>query len=101
VRAILLVTVVSVILVAVSLLSGMPALIVQFVYGNPLDPVHATPVPQALLVPAELLQVVGQAVFNPLGLVFYALFYLDIRVRREGLDLEQRLNQRSGPGVAA
>ncbi len=103
VRAIVLVTVVSAILVAVSLLSGLPALIVQFAYSNPLDPVAmaSNPVPQAILVPAELLQVVGQAVFNPLGLVFYALFYLDIRVRREGLDLESRLEARSTPTVAA
>ena len=48
--------------------------------------------PQALFVPAELLQVVGQAVFNPLGLVVYATLYLDMRVRREGLDLERRLD---------
>jgi hypothetical protein len=101
VRAMILVTVVSVILLAVSILSGLPALLVQFAYGNPLDPLNATPVPQALLVPAELLQVVGQAVFSPLGLVFYALFYLDMRVRREGLDLEQRLEARSTPTVAA
>ncbi|QRO01576.1 hypothetical protein JRI60_22410 [Archangium violaceum] len=96
VRAMILVTVVSVILLAVSLLSGLPALIVQFSYRNPLDPasVAANPVPQTLLVPAELLQVVGQAVFSPLALVFYALFYLDMRVRREGLDLERRLEAR-------
>jgi hypothetical protein len=102
VRAMILVTVVSVILIAVSVLSGLPALIVQFTYGNPLDPVAAAanPVPQSLLVPAELLQVVGQAVFSPLGLVFYALFYLDMRVRREGLDLEQRLGTRSTSSAA-
>jgi hypothetical protein len=93
VRAMILVTVVSVILVAVSLLSGLPALIVQFTYGNPMDPVAAAanPVPQSILVPAELFQVLGQAVFNPLGLVFYAMFYLDMRVRREGLDLERQV----------
>jgi hypothetical protein len=103
VRAIILVTVVSVILVAVSLVSGLPALIVQFSYGNPFDPVAmaSNPVPQAILVPAELLQVVGQSVFNSMGLVFYALFYLDIRVRREGLDLESRLEARSTSTVAA
>ncbi|HZI16883.1 MAG TPA: hypothetical protein VE153_41335, partial [Myxococcus sp.] len=96
VRAMILVTVVSIILVAVSLLSGLPALIVQLAYGSPFDPVAAAanPVPQSILVPAELLQVVGQAVFSPLGLVFYAMFYLDMRVRREGLDIERRLEAR-------
>ncbi|WP_257456994.1 hypothetical protein [Archangium lipolyticum] len=96
VRAMILVTVVSVILLAVSLLSGLPALLVQLAYRNPLDPasVAANPVPQLILVPTELLQVAGQAVFSPLALVFYALFYLDMRVRREGLDLERRLEAR-------
>jgi hypothetical protein len=96
VRAMILVTVVSVILIAVSLLSGLPALFVQLAYSNPFDPaaMAANPVPQAVLVPAELVQVVGQAFFSPLGLVFYAMFYLDMRVRREGLDLEQRLKAR-------
>ena len=96
VRAMLLVTVVSIILIAVSILCGLPAMIIQFTHGNPLDPAAAAanPVPQSLLVPAELLQVVGQAVFNPLGLVVYAMLYLDMRVRREGLDLERRLETR-------
>ncbi|MFL5354298.1 hypothetical protein [Archangium sp.] len=97
VRAMLLVTVVSLILLAVSILCGLPALIIQFVYGSPFDPAAAAanPVPQSLLVPAELLQVVGQSLFNPLGLVVYATLYLDMRVRREGLDLEKRLEARA------
>ncbi|HEY0095008.1 MAG TPA: hypothetical protein VGB96_11810 [Archangium sp.] len=96
VRAMLLVTVVSIILIAVNLLCGLPAMLVQLTHGNPLDPAAAAanPAPQALLVPAELLQVVGQAVFNPLGIVVYAMLYLDMRVRREGLDLERRLEAR-------
>jgi hypothetical protein len=102
VRAMILVTVVSFILVAVSLLSGLPALFVQFAYSNPLDPSGPGlgAVPQTLLVPAELLQVVGQALFSPLGLVFYAMFYLDMRMRREGLDLEKRLEARSTKAAA-
>ncbi|HYO57861.1 hypothetical protein [Archangium sp.] len=96
VRAMILVTVVSLILIAVSVLCGLPALLLQLAHGNPLDPAAAAadPVPQSLLVPAELLQVVGQAVFNPLGIVVYAMLYLDMRVRREGLDLERRLEAR-------
>jgi hypothetical protein len=93
VRAMLLVTVVSAILFAVSLLSGLPALVVRFAYGTPLEPALATSqaIPQLALVPAELFQVLGQALFTPLALVFYATFYLDMRMRREGLDLERRL----------
>jgi hypothetical protein len=96
VRAMILVTVVSLILLAVSILCGLPALLLQLSHGHLLDPAAAAtdPVPQSLLVPAELLQVVGQAAFNPLGLVVYAMLYLDMRVRREGLDLEQRVEAR-------
>lgn len=94
VRAMILITVVSGILLAISFVSGLPALIVRFSYGNPLDPASAgaSAVPQALLVPMELLQVVGQSLFTPFALVFSAMFYLDMRMRREGLDLERRLD---------
>ncbi|MGZ3457522.1 MAG: hypothetical protein ACXU86_03350 [Archangium sp.] len=97
VRAMILVSVVSLILIAVSLLCGLPAMGVQLAYGNPFDPSGAAlqAVPQYLLVPAELLQVVGQAAFGPLGLVVYAMLYLDMRMRREGLDLERRLEARA------
>ena len=92
VRAMILFTIVAGILLAVSLVSGLPVWIVRLAYGNPFDPVAAAAVPQSLLVPAELLQVVGQSVFTPLALVFSAMFYLDMRMRREGLDLERRLD---------
>ena len=91
VRAMLLVTVASGILLSVSLLCGLPSILLQFVYRNPDNPAVSL-APQALLVPAELLQVVGQSVFNPLGLVVYSMLYLDMRVRREGLDLERQLD---------
>ncbi len=100
VRVMLLVTVLSLVLIAVNLLCGLPALLLQFIYGNPFDPTAGVArVPNTLLIPAELLQVVGQAVFSPLGLVVYSMLYLDMRVRREGLDLERRLEARS-PGAA-
>ncbi|RKH55289.1 hypothetical protein [Corallococcus llansteffanensis] len=92
VRAMVLSTVVGGILVAVSLVSGLPAWIVRLTYGgNLLDPAAQAAIPQALLVPAELLQVVGQSFFTPLSFVVSAFFYVDMRVRREGLDLERRL----------
>jgi hypothetical protein len=96
VRAMVLLTVVSGILIAVSFVSGLPAWVVRFAYGNPFDPASAAanPIPQTLLVPVELLQVVGQSFFTPLALVFSAMFYLDMRMRREGLDLERRLEAR-------
>ncbi|WP_338282697.1 hypothetical protein [Corallococcus caeni] len=92
VRAMVLSTVVGGILIAVSLVSGLPAWIVRLAYGgNLLDPAAQAAIPQALLVPAELLQVVGQSFFTPLSFVVSAFFYVDMRVRREGLDLERRI----------
>jgi hypothetical protein len=91
VRAMVLFTVVAGILIAVSFVSGLPAWIVRLSYGNPFDPASANAIPQSILVPVELLQVVGQSFFTPLALVFSAMFYLDMRMRREGLDLERRL----------
>lgn len=93
VRATILVTAVAAILLSVGMLAGLPAFIISAVYGNLFDPSQANPdaIPQALLVPAELLQVAAQAVFSPLYLTFTAILYVDMRVRREGLDLELKL----------
>ena len=95
VRATLVLTIVFAILMVVGMVAGIPATILQFVYANPLDPVNADPnnIPQLLMIPAELLSIAAQAVFSPLYLVVAALFYVDMRVRREGLDLELQLEK--------
>jgi hypothetical protein len=95
VRATILVTVVALLVFVVMLVSGLPALVVQVSYGNLFDPTHATPqaIPQGMLVPAELLEVLVQAVFSPMYIAFAGLFYADMRVRREGLDLELALER--------
>jgi hypothetical protein len=94
VRAMILFTAISGILIAVSFTFSLPAWIVRLAYGHLTDPSAAAtnPIPQLLLVPVELFQVVGQSLFTPLALVFSAMFYLDMRMRREGLDLERRLD---------
>ena len=94
VRAMILLTAVSGIIIAVSFVFSLPSWIVRAAYGHLTNPAAAAthPIPQALLVPVELFQVLGQSVFTPLALVFSAMFYLDMRVRREGLDLERRLD---------
>jgi hypothetical protein len=93
VRAMVLFTAVSGILIAVSFVFSLPSWIVRAAYGHLTNPAAAAanPIPQALLVPVELFQVLGQSIFTPLALVFSAMFYLDMRMRREGLDLERRL----------
>ena len=99
VRAAVLITVVALLVFTVMMVSGLPALVVQAIYGNLFDPAHATPdaVPQALLVPAELFQVLVQSLFSPLYIAFAGLFYADMRVRREGLDLELALEREGAP----
>ncbi len=93
-RASLLISVMALIVTAVGLVSGLPEIALtlaypkQFSWTNP----DLDSVPQALLIPAELLQVVVQSAIGPLYVVFGVLFYLDMRVRREGLDLEARLD---------
>jgi hypothetical protein len=47
-----------------------------------------------MLVPAQLIQVFVGAMVGPLYVVFQVVFYLDMRVRREGVDLDL-LAQRS------
>jgi hypothetical protein len=97
VRAMILLTAVGGIVIAVTLIFSLPGLIVHGAYGQLTDPSAAAshPIPQALLVPVELFEVLGQSIFLPLALVFSAMFYLDLRMRREGLDLERRLAHRN------
>jgi hypothetical protein len=92
-RLTLIITVVSVILLVVALMGGLPALIIQGYYGKVFDPVNADPdaVPQLLLVPAQLLQLVVGSLVAPLYAVTMGWFYVDMRMRREGLDLELKL----------
>jgi hypothetical protein len=94
VRAMVLFTAVSGIIIAVTFVFSLPSWIVRAAYGQLSDPAAAAshPIPQTLLVPVELFQVLGQSVFTPLALVFSAMFYLDMRMRREGLDLGRRLD---------
>ncbi|MCE9673698.1 hypothetical protein LY474_38440 [Myxococcus stipitatus] len=91
VRAMILFTVVSLILFSLHIVFTIPSWLVMLPYGSPFDATTLTRTPQYLLVPVEILQTAAQAVFSPVNFVFCALFYLDMRVRREGLDLEQRL----------
>lgn len=88
-RLTVLITIIAFILMVVGLVTGVPELIVKFVFGE-LNPANAgtSAAPQALVVPAQLLQVVVGAAMTPLYVVFQVVFYVDMRVRREGLDLE-------------
>ena len=89
-RLMILITVVATMLLLISLISGAPVLVLRGVYGNLLDPAAAD-VPAYLLVPAELLNLAVGAVMYPLYVAFQVIFYVDMRTRREGFDLELKL----------
>ncbi|WP_338865859.1 hypothetical protein [Myxococcus stipitatus] len=101
VRAMILFTVVSLILFSVHLVFSIPSWLVMLPYGNPFDTATLARTPQLLLVPVEILQVAAQSFFSPVNFVACAFFYVDMRVRREGLDLEQRLGSEPSPTLAA
>ncbi|MFL5319563.1 MAG: hypothetical protein ACJ790_07885 [Myxococcaceae bacterium] len=94
IRATLVLTVMVVVVLVVGLVTSLPALIVQTAFGGfggaGADP---TRVPQLLLIPAELFEVFCASLLVPLTYVLSAVFYLDARMRREGLDLELTLDE--------
>lgn len=101
VRGMILFTVVSLILFSVHLLFGIPSWLVMMPYGNPFAADTMARTPQLLLVPVEVLQVAAQAFFSPVNFVVCSFFYLDLRVRREALDLEQKLGAEPSSPLAA
>ncbi|MEW6433690.1 MAG: hypothetical protein AB1730_19460 [Myxococcota bacterium] len=92
-RLMVLITVIGALLVVVSLVASFPSLALGFAYGATLEPGHTVNdvVPQLILVPVELVEVALSSLFAPLYVVFQVFFYVDMRVRREGLDLELKL----------
>jgi hypothetical protein len=84
VRLMILITVVGLVLMLITLISGAPVLVLRGVYGEGQAPSY-------LLVPAELLNAAVNSVVYPLYVAFQVIFYVDMRVRREGLDLELKL----------
>lgn len=89
VRASIVFGVIFLLLTVIGLISAIPTYILIGVYGGLTSGVIAAP--QSLLVPAELVQVLVQGLFAPIAWVFASVFYLDLRVRKEGLDLELQL----------
>jgi hypothetical protein len=93
-RLMVLISVVALLLLLISLISGAPILVLRAIYDTLLDPA-AGDVPAYLMVPAELLNLTVGAVMYPLYVAFQTIFYADMRARREGLDLELKLRSLS------
>lgn len=96
-RLTVLVTVIGAILIVVSLVSSIPLLVVGAIFGANFSPGHTVNdvVPTVVLVPVQLVQTFLGALAAPLFSVFQTWFYVDMRARREGLDLELALEGRA------
>lgn len=92
-RLAVLLTVVTGLLLLVTVVNALPLLALGLAWGATLTPGNTLEevVPAAVLVPVEVAQVVVGALFSPISEAFKLLFYVDLRVRREGLDLELAL----------
>lgn len=93
VRLTILVTIVGLVLFIMSMLASFPTLIAGAIFGANFTPGHTLNdvVPLSVLLPLQLIQSVLGAMLAPLYVVFQTFFYTDMRVRREGLDLEMAL----------
>lgn len=93
VRLTVLITVLSAVLIIVSLVTSLPLLIAGGVYGASFQPGNTVEdvVPAVVLMPIQLAQTLLGALISPLYVMFQLYFYVDMRVRREGLDLELAL----------
>ena len=93
VRLTVLVTVIGGVLLIVSIVASLPTLIAGAASGASFEPGHTLTdvLPLAILVPLQLVQTVLGALVAPLYVVFQTFFYVDMRVRREALDLELAL----------
>jgi hypothetical protein len=77
--------------VSVMIVTSVPTFLVNSAYGvSPFDPERYDPalVPLWASVPVEVLSVFVEAAVGPFGLLAVIVFYFDIRIKREGFDLE-------------
>ncbi|MFZ5446929.1 MAG: hypothetical protein ACOZQL_43480 [Myxococcota bacterium] len=93
VRLTVLITVIGVVLTIVSLLALIPMTIAGAIWGAGFEPGRTVEdvVPAAVLLPIQLAQTVLSALVAPVYVMFQTWFYVDMRTRREGLDLELAL----------
>lgn len=93
VRLTVLISVMGGVLLLLSAVTSAPTFLAGGVYGAGFTPGHGVydVVPSLVLVPIEVAQTVLGSMVAPLYVVFQLFFYADMRMRREGLDLELKL----------
>lgn len=92
VRLMVLITVVGGLLLILGAVTSIPVLIAGAIFRSD-SPGLLDHVPLTVLIPLQFLEGVVGALFAPLGIVFQLFFYGDMRMRREGLDLELTLDR--------
>lgn len=85
-----LIAIMGAIMLIVSAAASLPLMLAALAYGAGLRDMDVV-MPALVRVPLQLLQVLLGSWVAPLYVVFQTLFYADMRVRREGLDLELAL----------
>lgn len=95
VRATIVVSAMWLVVLAVSTAAQVPTFILQAIFREEGDPfgLRLELGPRIALTLAEVLGASAQAVFSPLSMVLATVFYVDMRVRQEGWDLELKLGQ--------
>ncbi|HEY3447132.1 MAG TPA: hypothetical protein VGK67_12240 [Myxococcales bacterium] len=86
--------------ISVMAVTSLPTALLNSAYGvSPIDPERFDPslVPLYLSVPVDVLGILTQAAVTPFGLLAVTVFYFDLRIRKEGFDLEL-LASRMGTG---
>jgi hypothetical protein len=84
-RLTVLLTVMGLVILLVSMIGSAPTMVLQAAF-------FPQSAPWFLAVPSELIDTVFTALISPVYVVFQTLVYLDMRVRREGLDLKLKLS---------
>ncbi len=94
VRASVVVSAMLVVLFVLSIVTSLPASVLQLALRDPDDPfgVSRGLGLTALTSGLEIVGTLAQSVFSPLYLLLAVALYVDLRVRKEGLDLELRLD---------
>ena len=101
VRATILITAMMLVVLVVTSLGSIPSVFLTLAYARDSEGIFAVSrgVPEIFLIPAELFHVGVQSLFAPLYAALVSIFYLDMRVRREGLDLELKMRELTGGGA--
>lgn len=101
VRATILITAMMLVVLVVTSLGSIPSVFLTLAYAKDSEGIFAVSrgVPEIFLIPAELFHVGVQSLFAPLYTALVSIFYLDMRVRREGLDLELKMRELTGGGA--